>query len=104
MIAWERVEELREDIGAEDFNEVLELFMDEVKVLLDELRTDPSPRDLEERMHFLKGSAFNIGFSAMGDLCRDAEVAAASGHPDPRALSQISRCFEASREELFTRA
>ena len=35
MIDWSRVEELRDKIGAEDFDEVVELFLSEVEDRID---------------------------------------------------------------------
>ena len=80
MIDWDRVSELREEIGAEDFEEVAELFLMEVEdtlAQLDGARDDAN--QMQELMHFLKGSALNLGFSAVSDLCNRGEADAAQG-------------------------
>ena len=79
MISWERVRELRSEIGEEDFAEVVELFLQEVEEVLDRLRATPDPASHEADLHFLKGSALNLGFQALGTLCRDSESARGEG-------------------------
>ena len=39
MIDWTRVSELRDEVGAEDFDEVVELFLEEVDEAIKILRT-----------------------------------------------------------------
>lgn len=41
MINWKRVNELRDEIGPEDFAEVVELFLEEVEQVIDKLREAP---------------------------------------------------------------
>ena len=61
MICWERVNELREEMGADDFQEVVGLFLEEVEEVLVRLQSNPDPAAYEQDMHFLKGSAMNLG-------------------------------------------
>lgn len=80
MIDWTRVARLRDEIGAEDFDEVAELFLMEVEHtlgLLDGAASDVV--QMEEHLHFLKGSALNLGFAAFSEMCRAGEEAAARG-------------------------
>ncbi len=73
MIDWSRIHELRDEIGADDFQEVVDLFMSEVEDSLTDLgaaSTDSSR--LQEQLHFLKGSALNLGFKEMSQLCQAA--------------------------------
>ncbi len=81
MIDWTRVEELRNEIGPEDFAEVAELFLMEVEDTLSRLGTakNDAPQ-MQELMHFLKGSALNLGFSQLADICSTEEVSAANGN------------------------
>lgn len=80
MIDWTRVAELRDEIGPEDFAEVAELFLMEVEDTLSRLASaqDDAPQ-LQELMHFLKGSALNLGFSDLANTCSAAEKTAATG-------------------------
>jgi HPt (histidine-containing phosphotransfer) domain-containing protein len=80
MIDWTRVADLRGEIGAEDFEEVAELFLMEVEDTLSRLNgaaTDAA--QMQELMHFLKGSALNLGFSDLSAVCSSGEEDAAEG-------------------------
>ena len=74
MIDWTRVAELRGEIGAEDFDEVAELFLMEVEDTLSQLNdaVNDAPQ-MQELMHFLKGSALNLGFADLSDMCSKGE-------------------------------
>lgn len=76
MIDWERIFGLCEEIGAESFDEVMELFLTEVGGVLDDLEEGPG---LKDAMHFLKGAALNLGFSEFAGLCAAGELAASTG-------------------------
>ncbi|EDZ41741.1 MAG: Hpt domain-containing protein [Rhodobacteraceae bacterium] len=79
MIDWSRVEELRDEIGAEDFDEVDELFLSEVEDRIDLALTKAESESFEEDLHFLKGSALNLGFDQFAQLCGAGEQQAANG-------------------------
>ena len=51
MIDWERIIVLRDEVGAEDFGEVVELFLDEVEEVISRLRATPDMSTLEEDLH-----------------------------------------------------
>ena len=93
MIDWERVEELRDEIGPEDFGEVVELFLDEVEEVIERLRAAPDLTTLEADLHFLKGSALNLGFRSFSTLCQAGEIAAASGKPETVDLAKVVQVF-----------
>lgn len=97
MIDWDRVAELREDIGTESFAEVIEIFLGEVGTVIAGLSPDKSAKTLAEELHFLKGSALNIGFGRLAELCAKGEGMAVSGQPDQVPLEQIRRCYAESR-------
>ncbi len=97
MIQWSRVSELRNEIGEEDFEEVVELFLEEVDVVTTRLRVGSNTDDLEQDLHFLKGSALNLGFAAFSALCQDGERMAASGRASEVNLNEILDGYEASR-------
>ncbi|MDF1802206.1 Hpt domain-containing protein [Thalassovita sp.] len=107
MIDWDRVAELRDQIGAEDFDEVVELFLDEVMEVIEKLRNDPENQDLEAELHFLKGSALNLGFADFSEKCHAGERHAANGQSELIELQAILDSFDASRhlflEELEAR-
>lgn len=78
MIDWDRITELRNEIGPDDFEEVVELFLEEME---DALGTVPGakPGDLAAVLHSLKGSALNLGFVTLARLCERGELLAATG-------------------------
>ncbi len=104
MISWQQVTDLRDDIGAEDFGDVVELFLEEVEVILTDLAHGPS---LEAQLHALKGSALNLGFFEFAHLCSDGEKMASAGDGDEVSLGGIRLCYQASKDlfmaELDTR-
>lgn len=85
MIDWTRVKDLHEEVGSRDFEEVVTLFIDEVETALGRLDGDPTREDL----HFLKGSALNLGFAALAQACRDGADA-----------TTLRRCFADSTAQL----
>lgn len=97
MIDWSRVQQLQEEVGAEDFDEVVELFMEEVGITIDKLRGPEARRDLEDDLHFLKGSCLNLGFDAFAALCQAGETAAANGNPDSIDIDAILKCFDTTK-------
>ena len=81
MIDWTRVAELRDEIGPEDFDEVAELFLMEVEDTLGQLSgAKDDAAQMQDLLHFLKGSALNLGFSAVSEMCNAGEQDAAKGH------------------------
>lgn len=101
MIDWNRVQDLRDEIGADAFGEVVELFLEEVDGEIEKLRhTDANP-DLEGHLHFLKGSALNLGFAAFSDLCHKGELAAAAGQGGAINLPEVLSCYERSKSEFI---
>ncbi|MCE8534312.1 Hpt domain-containing protein [Ruegeria pomeroyi] len=97
MIHWPRVTQLREEVGAEDFDEVVDLFLEEVEEVIARLRQTPDRRLLEKDLHFLKGSALSLGFQSFSALCQDGERQSAAGHADTVDLDAIINSFEASK-------
>lgn len=99
MIDWSRVDELVDEIGAEDFGDVVDLFLSEVEgsiALLE--RAAGNAVVTEEQMHFLKGAALNLGFEELAQLAFKGEKSATSGRPDVVSPAQIRHAFEASRQ------
>lgn len=100
MINWSRVSELRSEIGASEFQEVVDLFLEEVETLLARLYHDPKPELYEEDLHFLKGCAVNLGFADLGKLCLAGE-SQARNDPTQVDLQAIFACYEHSREAFL---
>ena len=83
MIDWTRVEELKQEVGEDDFSEVVDLFLEEVEETITRLKQTPDLSQLEEDMHFLKGSALNLGFEQFSTLCQAGDCLLYTS-PSPR--------------------
>lgn len=97
MIDWERIQELKEEIGEDDFAEVAEMFMNEVEHVIGRLQLAPNPETYESDLHFLKSSALNLGFACLAGLCETGERQSASGEAGNVELAPIFACYEASK-------
>jgi HPt (histidine-containing phosphotransfer) domain-containing protein len=101
MIDWDKVTELRAEIGDEDFVEVVDLFLDEVDGAIQELRDGVADGQIEDSLHFLKGSALNLGFRVFSALCADGESAAMAGNFDRIDLNEIIRAYDRSKVDFL---
>lgn len=99
LINWAKVSELRGEVGAEDFDEVVELFLEEVEATISQLGADG--RSVEHDLHFLKGSALNLGFAEFSELCRSGEAAAAAGDADSVNLYAVVTSYSASKDAFL---
>lgn len=97
MIEWSRVKELRDEVGAEDFDEVVDLFLEEVEEVIERLRGTAQPDQLEGDLHFLKGSALNLGFQDFSKLCQIGESRSARGEAPLVDVGEIISSFETSK-------
>ena len=99
MIAWDRVNELRSEIGEEDFAEVVAMFLDEADEVIGRITKTVGAKALESDLHFLKGAALNLGFAHFAGLCQDGERRAAAG--DTKVdLAQVCASYAASKKAL----
>ncbi|MDE4134381.1 Hpt domain-containing protein [Phaeobacter sp. QD34_3] len=102
MINWPRVKELREEVGAEDFDEVVELFLEEVEGVISKLRTNDRSA-LEQDLHFLKGSAMNLGFDDFSSLCMTGERQSAEGAAASVDLAAVVTSYEQSKADFLSK-
>ncbi|CUK13624.1 TMAO reductase sytem sensor TorS [Ruegeria denitrificans] len=102
MIDWSRVRQLRDEVGASEFEEVVQIFLDEVQETIDRLHQDTARLELEQNMHFLKGSALSLGFDRFSKLCQDAERNAAAGKASDVDLPAILTVYDTSKAEFLT--
>lgn len=96
MIDWARVTELRDEIGAEDFGDVVALFLEEANDVVGKLPGFTDAKSLESGLHFLKGSALNLGFSELARLCQEGERNAAGGLI-PGNVAAVIACYDVSK-------
>jgi HPt (histidine-containing phosphotransfer) domain-containing protein len=100
MINWDQVKQLEEDIGAEDFGDVVVMFIDEVDQAVDNLRPSPTLEGeaMSSAMHFLKGSAANLGFEAFSAYCSSGEKLAESGASGDVDLARVVHLYDESKQ------
>ena len=96
MINWPRVNQLRDEVGRDEFDEVVEIFLDEVQDVMVRLRQDTERQDLEQNLHFLKGSALSLGFDSFSRLCQDGERRAAAGAAAEVDIDAILAAYDES--------
>lgn len=100
MIEWSRVEELQAEIGAEDFAEVVALFLEEADEAVATLAGTGDAATLEATLHFIKGSALNLGLRDLAQLCSEGERAAADGRAESVQVDVIARTYTLSKADL----
>jgi HPt (histidine-containing phosphotransfer) domain-containing protein len=96
MIDWGRVAELRAEIGEDSFGEVIALFLEETDEVTGRLSAT-APEALGRDLHFLKGSALNLGFAELGQLCEEGEWHCRMGAPDKVERQVILDSYAASK-------
>ena len=99
MIDWNRVDELREEVGNEAFEEVVALFLEEVDETVADVSTISDSAQIRDILHFLKGSALNLGFQSLADLCRDGEGRIDGG--ESVQLSDVIKRYRDSRRAFL---
>lgn len=95
MIDWLRISELYEEIGEDDFHEIVELFLEEVEDALARLGASDNTA-LSADLHYLKGSSLNLGFKSLADLCKAGEAALKANQPID--VGEFSATFHKARE------
>lgn len=102
MIDWALVKQLESDVGRDEFNTVVMLFLEEADDAVDQLRrSPPQGAELAAKMHFLKGSAYSLGFAAFGDLCTQAEVQTGGGSSGEVDLAALISVYDKSRQTFL---
>lgn len=97
MIDWNRVNDLRAEIGADDLVEIVALFLEEADEVINRVSADSGAGPLEADLHFLKGAALNLGFNAFAALCQNGELRAAAGLTDVD-LGAVRGVYSASKQ------
>ena len=99
MVDWDRFSELREEVGEDDLAEVVLLFCEEVEEVL-AILDDASAADMPGHLHFLKGSALNIGFKAVSARCQQEEQRLKESAGAIVDVAAIRSDYSASKAEL----
>ena len=100
MIDWMRIHNLRTEIGADDFLEVVDMFLEEADEVIGRLTGSPDMAQVESELHFLKGAALNLGLTELAALCQTGERLAAGGRAAAVDLAQVEQVYLASHKAL----
>lgn len=99
-IDWSRVSELRAEIGSDDFAEVAELFLDEVAQAVSALDQNDDAGAVQAGLHFIKGSALNLGFAGLANICSKGESDATSGIANLVDIPALQALFQSELDEF----
>jgi len=102
MIDWTRVTELPDEVGADAFKDITQVFLLEVSEALAELTNDTPRQTLEERLHFIRGRSLKLGFKAFSTLCHQAATQATKGQVKTINVADLVNSYEASYEVFVT--
>lgn len=97
-IDWARVEELRDEVGSEDFIEITALFLSEIEEALASLPATDDTVALTDAYHGMKGSALNLGFTTLAERCAHGEAA-----PTEIAPEHLAEVLRSAKKALRTR-
>jgi HPt (histidine-containing phosphotransfer) domain-containing protein len=99
MINWQRISELEADIGEDEVDEVLSLFLEEMDEVVEIFASASATIDLPAQLHLLKGMAWNVGFVDVGDVCVLAEQSV-SDEKRFGIVGTINAIYAKERQEL----
>lgn len=100
MLDWNRIRELRSEVGEDEFKLILELFLDEVEGVIMRLSKKSAAR-LASDLHFLRGCAWNLGFRGFGILCDEGERLATTGKAAQFDIEALMTCYSVSKQEMI---
>ena len=95
MLDWSRVDALKAELGEEDFDEIVALFLEEGEEKLSDL-TSSGANNHDADLHFLKGSAANLGFEQFRATCEQMEH-----QPDQFAAGQLQSVYQQSKSAFL---
>lgn len=101
MIDWERVLEMRGDVGDAEFRPILELFLDEIETVVFRLPGNDRAQTVAD-FHFLTGCARSLGFRRFSQVCEGLE-ALAERQALPQGYIDDALTVYADSKRLFVR-
>ncbi|MEW9920546.1 Hpt domain-containing protein [Marimonas sp. MJW-29] len=102
MIDWNRVSQLRDEVGSEDFEEVVALFFSEVESVVTQLQDAPDQQTLALKLHFLRSGALNLGFEDLAALCEEEERRAGDGLCDDAGIERVQTNYAVSKQGFLS--
>jgi len=82
----ERLSTLRDEIGAEGFEDVVAMYLKECDEVVARITAPGTGIVTAADLHFLKGNALMLGFEDLADLCRIGETERSA---DPARLTAL---------------
>lgn len=101
MINWMQLRQLQSDVGKDEMDEVVELFLTEVDEAIEAFQNNAGTMAFADKgaaYHFLKGCAFNLGFQAFGEKCSEAEEVSKQDKNPDISLSDLIALYTASKD------
>jgi HPt (histidine-containing phosphotransfer) domain-containing protein len=104
MIDWKHIEQLAADVGPAEMTNIVGLFLDEMDSEIAALTPGvvSGNEGLAAKMHFLKGSAFYLGFTTFGNLCAAFEIQL--GTEAAIDLGRLVSVYQQSRNQFLAEA
>lgn len=100
MIDENSLKTLENEIGSEDFEEVVHLFIAEMDEAMSQIDQSQQAGTLSDTFHFLKGASLNLGLTDFSALCVSGEVATKEGRNEEIDLAIFASTYQASRSHL----
>lgn len=100
MIDWDRVREIRKEVGDAEFRPILELFLDEIETITFRLAGNDSGR-METDFHFLRGCACNLGFRALAAVCEEFEGLVIAGRLGEVRIEHVLDIYAQSKQAFM---
>ncbi len=104
MIDWERIEDLRREVGQKDFADVVGLFFEEIDCSLPVSLDLTEPDEIRDLLHFIRGSALNLGFFELARLCEPDFFALETGLSAEKIrpyFERLQRSYEQAKAVFF---
>lgn len=101
MIDWIQVNSLREDVGRDSFDDIVAVFLEEVEEVIVKLRDNPDRDTLVDDLHFLKGSALNLGFTDFSGQCQLGETASVKGQAASVDIPKILESYDTTKARFL---
>lgn len=99
MIDWNRVLQMREEVGEELFGQLAADFLSEIEDRLARLSDDPE--QLLRDLHFLRGAALNMGFARFSALCLADEMQLRHGNAAGIDKADLIEKFRSTRQQFL---
>jgi hypothetical protein len=105
VIDWERVNELRGEVGEDDFADVVTIFLEETGDILARMSGGQTIDSYRADLHLLRGSALNLGFADLAALCHPMPGPQLGDDPArARHVERLREVFALSRDAFLTSA